>query len=152
MKKSIVILAVALTVGALGCLWYFHHLRAGAAPLDELSWLKKEFALDERQFAEIERLHQAYMPVCDAHCAAYLQAQRELAAALEGSTIFTPGMDRALETARRIETECQRSMLKHGYEVAAVMSPAQGARYLAMINARLRMTDHQGMTPHREAR
>lgn len=151
MKKSIAILAAALVVGALGCLFYFHHLRSGTAPLDELAWLKKEFALDERQFAEVERLHEAYMPVCDEHCDAYLQAHRKLTVLLEQSAIWTPETEQALEAAHRTEMECQRAFLKHGYEIAAVMSPEQRDRYLAMIKARLRTVGHEEMTFHRKA-
>ena len=145
MKKSIVILVAAFAVGMASCFLYFHHLRADTVSRDELTWLKKEFALNEGQFAEVERLHEAYMPVCDSHCAAYIQARKDLADLLAKNTGVTPETERALETVHRLEMECQRAMLKHGYEIAAVMSPEQGSRYLVMIKDRLVAVDHRQM-------
>lgn len=137
MKRLLLVLAVSVIAGAISFTAYFHNRQAALAHLDELSWLKEEFRLDDRQFAEVQRLRDAYVPVCTAHCAEYLQAQGALTAALKRNTAPGPELDQVVAALYQVQAKCQTGMLKHGYEMAAVMAPDQGARYLAMIKARV---------------
>lgn len=137
MKKVLLLLFVALVAGTVSFGLYYQSRRAAIDSLDELSWLKQEFRLDERQFSAIERLHADYAPVCLAHCSEYVQAQRTLARVLERSPAPTAELDRTLTDVYRIQADCESGMLRHGYDVAAVMSPDQGARYLAMVKAQV---------------
>ncbi len=43
-----------------------------------------------------------------------------------------------------LETTCVRSMTDHFHRVAALMPPAEGARYLAIVLPRVADYDHRG--------
>lgn len=105
-------------------------------PEAKLAWLAREFALDAAQVAHIDRLQTAYAPVCEAHCAAIGQAQAALAAAGDDPA------RRATAKAElaRLEKVCAESTRAHLEAVAAVMRPAEGARFLAMMEPRVAHT------------
>jgi hypothetical protein len=139
MKKLLLVLAVAIAVA---CATYAVHFRQQTAARDETEqqWLKREFALSDSQLAAVERLERDYRPVCDGHCADYMAAHSRLEALLAKNAAWRPEMGRAMESLYRSQMECHRDMLKHAYEVSAVMAPDQGQRYLAMILAKLSFT------------
>lgn len=145
MKKSIVVLVLALAIGILSYFLSFTCFSIKATPWDEVSWLKQEFNLTDGQYAEVKRLHEAFMPVCETHCSEYMKAKTTLAKLLKDSTTMTPEVENALNAVQQIEAECQRAFLKHGYEVAAVMSPEQGARYLRMIKEQINTSMPEAM-------
>lgn len=111
-----------------------------ASPGDELAWVTREFELTPAQAARVQALHDAYRPVCARHCAAILAAQAELAAA------GTPAERTAIAAhLRELTATCHNATLAHLEAVAAVMPPAQGQRYLALIQPRL--SSHQHTAP-----
>nr|MCU0793889.1 hypothetical protein [Opitutaceae bacterium] len=65
----------------------------------KLAWLGREFSLDAAQLARIDALQTAYAPVCEAHCAAIMEAQDTLAASGE-------------DAARRAAAEAELARLK----------------------------------------
>jgi Heavy-metal resistance len=138
MKKLLFVLVLAV---AAACVTYSFHFRQKAAPDEtEQQWLKREFALSDAQLATIERLEREYRPVCDGHCADYMAAHSRLEALVAKNAAWRPEMGQAMETLYRTQMECQRDMLKHAYEVSAVMAPDQAQRYLAMILGKLSLT------------
>jgi hypothetical protein len=89
----------------------------------------------------VKTLEDAYRPICDDHCLKYTEAYANLTTLLKQNSTWTPGTQQAVETLYQVEMECHRDMLKHAYEVSAVMSPEQGKRYLEMIKTRLSLDD-----------
>ncbi len=148
MKKPIMVLGLALAVGILSYLLSLSYFNEKSALRDEVSWLKQEFGLTESQYAEVRRLHEAFMPICEIHCTEYMKARTVLTNLLKESTAMTPEIEKALEAVQKIETECKRAFLKHGFEVAAVMTPEQGARYLAMIKEQMSAATPEAMAHH----
>ena len=112
-------------------------------PLEEqLSWLKTDFRLSEAQVSAIQILHDDYVPVCLTHCEK-IQAARK-AAKLAGKRV--EGGDAgaraaAVETAkaelRRVEAVCREATRAHLLRVAAIMEPAQGERFIALVMPKL---------------
>jgi len=141
MRKLILLLLGACVAGFLGYALIYHYRVAEAAPMDEMQWLRQEFALTDAQFAEVQRLETAYRPICDGHCLNYTEAYTKLTALLKQNNTWTPETQQAVETLYQVEMECHRDMLKHAYDVSAVMSPGQGRRYLEMIKTRLSLAD-----------
>lgn len=138
MKKLLFVLALAVAAAAATYAFHFHQKAAGGE--NEQEWLKREFALSDSQLAAIERLERDYRPICDGHCADYLAAHARLEALLAKDGAWRPEMGQAMEALYRTQMECHRDMLKHAYEVSAVMAPDQAQRYLAMILDRLSLT------------
>jgi hypothetical protein len=97
-------------------------LRPSVENTDEITWLRKEFNLTPAQVAAIEKLHDDYHPVCMAHCAAITAARQN----------FAPPAELA-----RLETVCRDATLAHLQRVAAVMSPAEATRFLALVTPKV---------------
>jgi Spy/CpxP family protein refolding chaperone len=57
----------------------------------------------------------------------------ELHALLAATNVITPEISRALAESAQLRVECQQAMLGHFYEMAQVMPPEQGKRYLTWV-------------------
>jgi hypothetical protein len=108
----------------------------------QLKWLKGEFALSEVQLAAIQVLHENYVPVCRTHCEKIQHARKavDLAAKrVEGGDAEKRAA--AVETAqaelRRVEAVCREATRAHLLRVAAIMEPAQGKRFIALVLPKL---------------
>lgn len=109
----------------------------------KLAWLGREFSLDAAQLARIDALQTAYAPVCEAHCAAIMEAQDTLAASGEDAA------RRAAAEAElaRLKKVCADATRAHLVAVAAVMPPAQASRFLALMEPRVAHTAHRDGAP-----
>jgi hypothetical protein len=136
MKKLLLVLLLAVTA-AVGTYWYYSSRKVVAQDESEEQWLKREFALSEAQWTTVARLERDYRPVCDGHCADYMKAHSQLEALVAKNAEWRPEMGQAMDALYRTQMECQRDMLKHAYDVSAVMAPEQAQRYLTMILAKL---------------
>ena len=140
--KGLVILAIAVVVSLGGSLVYF---RTATAPTNamlerqggELEWLRREFRLSEEQFARVRTRHQEYAPKCERMCAQIAEANQQLNTLIGKSNAVTPEVEAALHHTAQVQEECRRALLGHVYAVGGEMLPEQGARYLAMMKARL---------------
>lgn len=133
------LLALALTVAVLAAgLLSFGLTRwlaaPAAAPDDELAWMQSEFHLTPAQVAAIDRLHDDYAPVCMAHCAAINRARAQLATA--------PDPAAARTELARLEAVCSDATQAHLQRVAAIMPPAQAARFLALTTPKVAAQSH----------
>lgn len=112
-------------------------LLSPAPASDELSWLVEEFNLSAEQTATIRELHEAYEPVCAAHCEAVHEAKLVLDAATTPEARVT-----AEAEWHALQQRCHNATLEHLQRVANVMDPEQAARYLALTQPRLSGHDH----------
>ncbi len=99
--------------------------------------MQKEFLLTPAQTAAIRKLHEAYEPVCAEHCLRIQKSRTELAAATDANTRAAIQAD--LDRFSRI---CHDSTLAHLRQVAALMPPGQGRRFLALTEPKLETTEH----------
>ena len=135
MKNWLLTLVIALVACAVsfGAFYVINRepaaLRDAARAGDALQWLRVEFKLTDAQYATIKHLHEQYSAVCTDHCNEIMAAEKRGA---------SPAEVRALENA------CVESMTDHFKRVAAVMSPNEGRRYLAIVMPRIHDYDHRG--------
>jgi hypothetical protein len=134
LKNLLISLAVALSAcaTAFGVFYALNEdapLHRAARDNDAMAWLRTEFQLDAAQFAAIQKLHDDYGSVCAEHCAIITEARQRSAPAAE---------------LARLEQNCVDAMTDHFRRVAAVMSPAQGQRYLATVLPRIAGYPHAG--------
>ena len=145
MKRLIAILGCALLVGVLSFSVYTSYrgpqLSQHEAVFEDLRWLRAEFDLDREQYAEIERLYEAYRPVCEELCLRVMRVQEELKSALAQATEFNPEMADVLDRYTRVKQECHQAMLRHVYDVAGQMEPEQRDRYLKRAILHVTMHD-----------
>lgn len=104
-------------------------LREAEREGDALAWLRAEFRLSGPEFAAIRRLHEDFSVECGRHCAAIISARERRAPAGEIAAL---------------ERTCVDAMKSHFRQVAALMPPAQGGRYLEFVLPRLEAHPHDG--------
>jgi hypothetical protein len=118
------LIALAAAALAFGVTWLA--LRP-SADTDEIAWLRTEFNLTPVQVTAIQQLHDDYFPVCMAHCAAISKARKQSAPPAE---------------IARLEAVCHDATLAHLQRVAAVMPPAEAARFLALVTPKVSGQSH----------
>lgn len=143
--RTLVVLALA--AAAAGFLCYHLNsapaLHAAVEQRDALAWLKADFHLTDRQFAEIKQAHDAYAPSCEEHCRLIQEATkaRDAVTAARGSDpAAVAAAERALQELR---TTCETAIAAHVRKVASLMSPEDGQRYLALVLPKIADFDHQ---------
>ncbi len=151
MKRPWVILLAGIAVAVLG---YFAFYFVGTAQCraiahqqePELAWLKKEFHLNDAEFARISQMHASYLSGCAERCRLIDEKNQHLKQLLASTNTVTPDIDQLLSEAAQLRAECHKQMLQHFYEVSRTMPPEQGRRYLAWVQERTVLTDsHQDM-------
>lgn len=98
--------------------------------LPELEWVKKEFQLNDQQFAKVRELHIGYRPKCAEMCRRISEAHDKLKATVQTHDAMSPELEKAIEDHARVHGECQRAMLAHLYKTAGVLDDEQRRRYL----------------------
>jgi hypothetical protein len=102
-------------------------------PQPELAWLKKEFHLNDAEFARISEMHQAYLPQCRMRCKRIAKQNQRLEGLLANATTVTPEIQNLLAERAQTRAQCETEMLNHFLEVSRTMPPEQGRRYLAWV-------------------
>lgn len=118
-------------------------LHAAVKKGDAMEWLRVDFHLTDAQFAEIQKLHDAYAPSCEEHCRMIQEASqaRDALVATRGSdAVAVAAAERTLQEMR---ATCETAIATHVRKVAALMSPADGERYLALVLPKIADFDHQ---------
>lgn len=134
-RRLVSLLLALLLGGAMFALCYWTARQAremvGRQDPDELAWLAREFRLTDAQLKQIRALHEVYRPQCEALCVRVATKHTELTNLLNGATNVSAAIEQKLAETATVRAECQAAMLRHFQEVARVMPPAEGARYLA---------------------
>lgn len=132
MKNVVVLLFLAAGLGLAAFVGYstWQHEAHDELTGGELEWLRQEFNLDDEQFQRIEEIHAEYRPICEAFCDRVIEAKKNLEETLVNASSYSKEVEEQLVELSRVKEECNRSMLQHIYEVAAVMNPEQRIRYL----------------------
>ena len=139
-----VLVAIGLAA-ALACYrWHCDEpLHAAARQRDALAWLTTEYHLAPEQAEAIGRLHAAYALHCAEHCVAIGEAR---AAVAQAERAGRPANELAAARDRVAARErvCRDAIELHLREVAAQMSPEDGARYLGEFLPRVAAYRHEG--------
>jgi hypothetical protein len=116
------------------------HFCARQMSADDLSWLKREFRLNDAEMQRVRNLHKGYLPKCREMCAKIAEKQSELEVVLAKGE----APDEKLGELGALRAQCQAQMLRHFEEVGRAMPPEQGGRYLAEMQ-RLTLGFHQNI-------
>jgi hypothetical protein len=117
-------------------------LHAAAAKGDAMQWLRTDFQLTDAQFAAIWQLHESYAGTCEEHCRMIREASRARAVleAAQGDAATLAAANQKVQELRQV---CETAITRHVREVAALMPPEDGRRYLAMVLPKIAAFDHQ---------
>jgi len=116
-------------------------LHAAAAQGDALLWLRTDFHLTDAQFAAIRQLHDSYAGTCGEHCRMIQEATRarDALAAAHGDAAALDAANRQLQGLRLV---CETAITRHVRQVATLMAPEDGRRYLALVLPKIAAFDH----------
>jgi len=117
-------------------------LHAAAAKGDAMEWLRADFHLTETQYAAIQKLHAAYAGSCAEHCRMIQEATKVRNALQATKTADSAAMLAAEKNLQELRTHCETAITRHVREVAALMSPEEGQRYLALVLPKIADFDH----------
>lgn len=139
-KRVILILMLALLACATAfAVTYATAMRSAGLPRvsepeAELLWLRREFHLNDTQFAAVKRLHTDYQPRCGVMCQriADINGHLESLLAVPRHEV-TPEISQAIAESSDLQRQCREMMLAHLYEVGSQMNGPDAARYLAMM-------------------
>ena len=148
MKRGVIILLLGLVLGFCAyCAFYFvgtaSHRTMLGSDSPELAWLKKEFTLNDAEFAKVMQLHDAFKSECMEMCRRIDAKNAELKELLSGSGTVTPEIEAKLDEAGQLRVQCQKNMLRHFLEVSRSMPPEQGQRYLAWVQEKTFLPEHK---------
>ena len=127
-----VFLALVVGVAATVSIYFSQRdpeLQRAARAGDAMVWLRTEFHVTPAQEAAINKLQNEYAVICSDHCAAILAARKRAAPAAEQAAL---------------EKTCTDAMRQHFTQVAALMSPGEGPRYLKEVLPRIDNNAHAG--------
>ena len=130
MRNLLYTAILALVIGAAATAGFYYsqrdpELSRAARAQDAMTWLRLEFHLTPAQEAAITKLQSEYAVVCTEHCLAILDARK-----------------RAAPELAALEKTCTDAMRKHFTQVAALMSPGEGERYLREVLPRIDNYNH----------
>lgn len=142
MKRGLFILVAALALAVTTYAVYFEAMTRPAhallaKPGGKLEWLRREFSVTDPQFARITALHDSYSSVCASMCERIVTANARLEKLIATNREVTPELETALRECAMVRQDCNASLLRHVYAVAAEMSPESGNRYIAMMTKRI---------------
>jgi Spy/CpxP family protein refolding chaperone len=141
MKRLVVILALAALLG-LGAYFVSYGIarctfcRVPDAK-DSSGWMRQEFHLTEAQYAQVKQLEIAYHPHCAEMCLQIGQSRLTLKNLILANGTMTPDIEAALKKDGEVQQQCRENMLRHFYEVSQALPPAEGKRYLQIMQAQV---------------
>lgn len=144
MKRFILLIFVATAAG-LAAFIFTRQMAPEPSPGDELAWVIREFRLTPEQAERVEALHLAYQPVCARHCAAVFSVRTRLAELERDGLTDGPAYGGVEREMAELVDICTRATREHLREVAAVMNPEEGRRYLALVEPQI--SRHRHMQP-----
>ncbi len=137
--------AIAVVAGFLGYRCGYDPVLHGAACAgDEMAWLRQEYHLTDGQYAAIETLHRRYGESCAEHCRAIQEAVRVRDALRANPATEAGALAAAERRVHDLGAGCEADLLAHLAEVAALMSPEEGHRYLATMRPLVAKPVHAG--------
>jgi len=152
MKRSLRILGFSLFLAALaglGCLLGYRMgcdpvLSEAAAHGDTMAWLRHEYHLSPAQAEAIGQLHLDYSEACELHCRRIREARDEKAALVASGKADDAALKAMDARLQSLSDYCASQLSGHLERVAALMSPEDGARYLATVKPLVARFNHEG--------
>lgn len=129
MKRILLVLGIAVIACILGCVGvYFYQMQT---PPDE--WIGRRLGLSGMALSEFTEAHNRYAATCDAMCVKIQSSDAHLAEFVLNSREFTPEIAEAMARSDELRIQCRQNMLRHFYEVAAILEEPKRDKYLSLV-------------------
>jgi len=120
-------------------------LHAAMAKGDAMAWLRMDFHLTDAQFAAIRELHESYAGSCEEHCRMIQEATRARNALKAAQGADAAATAAAEQKIQELRANCETAITRHVKQVAALMSPTDGQRYLDLVLPKIADFDHRAV-------
>jgi hypothetical protein len=95
-----------------------------------LRWLKEEYHLDDATFERVSALHREYFVQCSQMCRKLGEADRPLLWRNRQRNRQSVAFEARLSKEQALCAECEKKATEHLRQVAEMMPPGQGERFL----------------------
>lgn len=129
MKRTLFVISAALLVCVLASVGVYQWQTR--TPPDE--WLGRRLGLTGEGLERFSEAHNRYASTCAQMCIKIQNSDAALAALVTGSREFTPEIAAAMARSDALRNECRQNMLRHFYEVAALLSESKKEKYLDLV-------------------
>jgi hypothetical protein len=141
MKRLVVVLALAVLLGSGVYFIAYTVVQRTLCPVsnveEPLGWMRQEFHLNDAQLAQVKKLEDDYAPRCKYMCDQIEQSHKSLTSLIMTHGNMSPEVKAALQKDADVQQQCRMDMLNHVYDISKVMPPAEGKRYLQMMQAQV---------------
>ena len=120
-------------------------LHTAAAKGDPMEWMRVDFHLTDTQFAAIHALHESYSGSCADHCRMIQEATKARNALTAAHSADPAALIAAEQKIQELRARCETAITRHVRQVAALMSPEDGQRYLDLVLPKIADFDHQAV-------
>ena len=117
-------------------------LHAAVMKRDAMEWMRADFHLTDVQFAAIRDLHNSYAGTCEEHCRMIQEATKARNALKSAQGADAAATIAAEQKIQELRSHCETAITRHVRQVAALMSPEDGQRYLALVLPKIADFDH----------
>ena len=101
--------------------------------IDSLYWLVKEYHLSKEQLAKVRKVHEQYLPDCQFYCRKIAEAKAELRRQLNVDHFDSKKIGELLQQIALLRAQCQKRMLEHFAETAALLPEPAKKRYFSTM-------------------
>lgn len=129
MKRILVVLGIAVIACILGCVGvYLYQMRT---PPDE--WIGRRLGLSGEALSTFTEAHNRYNATCNEMCVKIRNSDAHLATIVLNNRELNPEIGKAMALSDGLRIECRHNMLKHFYEVAAMLDEPKREEYLNLV-------------------
>ncbi len=129
MKRILVVLGIAVSACILGSVGvYFYQMQT---PPDE--WIGRRLGLSGQELSVFTEAHSRYTASCNEMCVKIRNSDARLANLVLNGREFTPEIAKAMTNSDGLRIQCRQNMLKHFYEVTAMLDAPKREKYLNLV-------------------
>lgn len=100
-----------------------------------MSWLKREYQLDDETFAKVTQAHRRYFRECAERCHELDDLNRHFLSELQADATPKSDLDAVQVLQESLCHDCRLAMITHVHEVAALMPTDSGNRFIADVQS-----------------
>jgi hypothetical protein len=98
-----------------------------------MAWLKREYQLDDATFERVTDAHRRYFRECEKRCHELEDVNNHFLSEVRSPTKPQSDLDAVQLLQESICHDCRLAMIEHVHEVASLMPPEKGRRFIADV-------------------
>ena len=100
-----------------------------------MAWLKREYQLDDTTFAQVTAAHRRYFHECEKRCHELADVNNHFLSEVHSEKPSQSDLDAVQVLQESLCHDCRLAMIDHVHEVAGLMPPESGRRFIADVQS-----------------